>query len=246
MNCTQIERLIPLYIGGDLPAVDETAVHNHLASCEQCAGIAGEFKESRDWLRGFTPPQFDQPVLDDLRDQVMTKIARVQTRPSLLDLLLPAWKIRIVLAGSTALILLIAGLLVFLNSQRLTEQHPITGKGPTPDPEDKQKQHPSDITKTEPNPQKRGQKSKANHHSPRGPATTETKLPILNISNIEEYLDIWRREITFPFHSDIARIPDINENEDREMLKIEIQTADPNIRIIWFIPVENTSSASKH
>ena len=246
MNCTQIERLIPLYIGGDLPAEDETTVRHHLASCEQCEMIACEFAESRDWLRGFTPPQFDQPVLDEMRERVMTKIARVQTPPSLLDLLLPTWKIRIVLAGSTALVLLIAGLLVFLNSQRLTEQHPITSKGRTPDPEAKQKQHPSDITKTEPNPQTQQQKRNANHQSPRRPATTEIKLPIINLSQIDQFLDIGRREITFPFNSEIAVNLDLNENEDREMLKIEIQTADPNIRIIWFVPVENTSSAFKH
>lgn len=245
MNCTQIERLIPLYIGGDLPAEDETTVRHHLASCEQCAGIAGEFEESRDWLRGFTPPPFDQPVLDEMREQVMTKIARVQTPPSLLDLLLPTWKIRTVLAGSIVLILLIAGLLVFLNNQRLTEQHPIITKESAPDPDAKQKQPPSYITTTEPNPQTRRPKTNA-HHSPRGPAATETKLPILNLSQIDQFLDIGRREISFPFNSDIAGNLDLNENEDREMLKIEIQTADPNIRIIWFVPVENTSSAFKH
>src|SRR5262245_9070082 len=198
MNCTQIEKLIPLYIGGDLPAEDETTVRHHLVSCEQCAGIAGEFKESRDWLRGFTPPPFDQPILDEMRDQVMTKIARVQTPESLLDLLLPTWKIRIVLAGSTALVLFIAGLLVFLNSQRLMEQHPLSSKGPAPDPEAKQKLHPSFITKTETNPQTRQPKTNAHHHSPRRPATTEIKLPILNLSQIDQFLDIGRREITFP------------------------------------------------
>jgi len=246
MNCTQIERLIPLYIGGGLPAEDETTVRHHLAACEQCAATAGEFEESRDWLRGFTPPQFDQPVLDEMRDQVLTKIARVQTPPSLLDLLLPTWKIRIVLSGSTALVLLIAGLLVFLNSQRSTEQHPITRKGPTPDLEAEQKLHPSEITKTETNPQIQEQKTNAHHQSPRRPATTEIKLPILNLPQIDQFLDIGRREIRFPFNSEMASYLDINENEDREMLKIEIQTADPNIRIIWFVPVDNTSSAFKH
>jgi hypothetical protein len=46
-------------------------------------------------------------------------------------------------------------------------------------------------------------------------------------------------------NTDIAISQAANEDRDPEMLRIEIQTADPNIRIIWLAPKDQHSSSTK-
>ncbi|HKE05309.1 MAG TPA: zf-HC2 domain-containing protein, partial [Blastocatellia bacterium] len=80
MRCTHAEKLIPLFVGGDLPAREADALRRHLESCANCRRLAAEFEESRDWLRGFAAPQFDEATLDGMRDSVLRDIGRIEYR----------------------------------------------------------------------------------------------------------------------------------------------------------------------
>jgi hypothetical protein len=231
MNCTQIEKLIPLYSGGDLSAEEETAVREHLASCDQCAGIAGEYEESRDWLRGFTTPQFDQAVFDDLRDQVRTTIAREQTRPSLLGLLYPVWNRWFALASASALALLATGMIIYHNRQTV----------PPPELSRKSLNQPprTDTSDSTSDAQSSGEHQKtAVIHSPRRSkifTLPYTETPDPKTIALESYpIDL---RLVIGEAADL----DVSQNADtmQEMLRFEFQTADPNIRIIWLTPKES-------
>jgi putative zinc finger protein len=251
MNCTHIKRLIPLYVGGDLNTEEVAGVRKHIETCERCRGLVAEFEESQGWLRDFTAPQFDETVFKNLRDAVREEIARVESRPSLFDLLMPVWNIRSVIAASLALALLTAGLLLYTNRSKSPDKPLTTNKGGGFVPKGVPEQKHRDATDTGEQQHSRRQKLAASHRARRSPAhrvdnmKDETKLPVLGVialnnHSIARHLGI--QEISLPSQSDIA----IDRNMDREMLRIEMQTADPNIRIIWFVPKDDTSPNFSH
>src|SRR5215475_8813865 len=106
MRCTHAEKLIPLFAGDDLPAREANALRRHLESCANCRRLAAEFEESRKWLRGFSAPQFDEAMLDDLRDSVLKDIARVETRSRWSQWIVPGLNLQF--ATSMSALLLIA------------------------------------------------------------------------------------------------------------------------------------------
>jgi Putative zinc-finger len=246
MNCTHIKRLIPLYVGGDLNTQQVAGVRQHIETCERCRKLVAEFEESQSWLRDFTAPQFDEAVFENLRDAVREEIARVESRPSLFDLLTPVWNLRSVMAASLALALLTAGLLLYTKRPKSPDKPLITDKGASPVPERVNEQNKGDVIDTGSSRQSRRQKLAGSHRPRRGPAPPvvntkgETQLPLvgaiaLNNHLIDRHPNI--EEITLPSQSEI----EMNRSADREMLRIEMQTADPNIRIIWFVPKDDTA-----
>src|SRR5262249_5955257 len=106
MRCTHAEKLVPLFAGGDLPAREADALRRHLKSCANCRRLAAEFEVSRDWLRGFAAPQFDEAMLDDMRDSVLRDIGRIKNRAQWLQWIVPGWNLRF-MASMAALLLII-------------------------------------------------------------------------------------------------------------------------------------------
>jgi Putative zinc-finger len=251
MNCTHIKRLIPLYVGGDLNTEAVAGVRKHIETCERCRDLVAEFEESQSWLRDFTAPQFDETVFENLRDAVREEIARVESRPSLFDLLMPVWNIRSVIAASLALALLTAGLLLYTNRSKAPDKPLTVNKGTVPVSKGETEQNHGDVIERGEQRHSRRQKLAASHRPHRNPAPPvvntkgETQLPVLGVialndRAIERHLGI--QEIRLPSQSDIT----MKQNVDREMLRIEMQTADPNIRIIWFVPKDDTSPNFSH
>jgi hypothetical protein len=246
MNCTHIKRLIPLYVGGDLNRRQAADVRKHIETCERCRDLVAEFEDSQSWLRDFTAPKFDEAVFGDLRDAVREEIARVESRPSLFDLLTPIWNLRSVIAASLALALLTAGLMLYTNRSKSPDKPLITDKGASPAPERVKKRNKGDVIEMGSSRHSRRQKLAASHRPRRSPVPPvdntkgEMNLPVLgaialNNRLIDRHPDI--EKIMLPSQSDFAT----NRNVDREMLRIEMQTADPNIRIIWFVPKDDTA-----
>jgi hypothetical protein len=227
MNCTQIKRLIPLYVGGDLNAQQIAGLRKHIETCERCRDLVAQFEESRSWLRDLTAPQFDEAVFENLRAAVREEIAQVESRPSLFDLLIPVWNLRSVIAASLALALLTAGLLLYTNRPKSPDKPLMTSS-----PASVERQNHEEIANTGSPSQIRRKKFIATNRSRR---KTETNLPVIALNN-----HFGGSEFTLPAHSDIATKQVEDEDLNREMLRIEIQTADPNIRIIWIAPKNPT------
>jgi Putative zinc-finger len=226
MNCTHIKRLIPLYVGGDLTTQEVAGVRKHIEMCEKCRGLVAEFEESQGWLRDFTAPQFDEAVFENLHASVREEIARVESRPSLFDLLTPVWNWRSVIAASSAVVLLTAGLWLYTGRPKSPDKQFTISSPPIVD-----RQNDAEIAGGTGTPsQTRRQKSTKNKRLRRS-----LNLPVIAINN-----HLAESELTIPTHSDLGTKQEANKDPDREMLRIEIQTADPNIRIIWIAPKEST------
>jgi hypothetical protein len=234
MNCTHSERLIPLYVGGDLKAQQIAGVREHLETCGNCRKLAAEFEESQSWLCYLQAPEFEDLFFDNLHAAVRKEIARIKSSPPILDLLAPVWNWRSVIATSSTLALLTAGFLIYLNRQKSLDK-PLTISRP----ESVESQNHEETANAGKVQQVGRRRLKANHRSRRAsipPADKrESNLPVVALNTHYE-----RSGLMLPSNSELATKKDITEDPEREMTRIEIQTADPNIRIIWIAPKNPT------
>lgn len=83
MKCTRAEKFLPLYVAGDL-AGRRTArrVASHLATCERCRAVAEEYDASRNLVCAVAtlPPDFDGAFYEELRRSVLAEIKRERPR----------------------------------------------------------------------------------------------------------------------------------------------------------------------
>jgi hypothetical protein len=242
MRCAQAEKLIPLFVGDDLPVEQTVELRDHLESCAQCQRLVVEFEESRNWLINFAAPEFDEATLDGMRDHVLEEIGRSEKRPGLAEWILPGWNPRFAFAASMALLLLIAASALIIYRQ---QKSPMAKPGETAsdnresrpeappgiDRENRRPSNESKVANTRPGSNKPARKSfKPDLNEP----------PQVGIQPIEpEPVLIAQTPAT---DQPVNPEPSTNDlAENRKMLRIEIQTADPNIRIIWFAPKSDTS-----
>ncbi len=251
MNCTHINRLIPLYVSGDLNPQEINGVRKHIETCELCRDLVAEFEESQSWLRDFSSPLFDDAVFDNLRNAIREEIARAGSRPSLFELLPPIWNWRSVIAASSAVVLLTAGLLLYTGQPKSPEKPLIVNEETVPVPKVVTEQNHRDVIDIGEQRHSDRQKSAASHRTHHYPAPLvvntkyETQLPVLGVIALNNHFigrHLGIEERALPSQSDIT----LDRNEDREMLRIEMQTADPNIRIIWFVPKDDTTPTFSH
>lgn len=108
MNCTKIEKLLPLYVEGDLTEREASEVRSHLSSCNFCRNLSEEFAASQERIRNFAVPEFGAEFYERLRGSVLTEISsRHVERPSVFRTLFPA---RPALAASLATLVLFGAL----------------------------------------------------------------------------------------------------------------------------------------
>lgn len=248
MRCAQAEKLIPLYAGDDLPVEQTGELRAHLKSCAQCQRLVAEFEESRNWLINFSAPEFDEATLAGMRDAVLEEIGQVEKRPGLAEWILPSWNPRFVFAASMTALLLIAawGAFVYWRQpsrpanpdQTMANKNNGGNKVESPQtgaPDDVQPNNDHRIAGDTPRQRKHGRK------------------PIKPVSSLPSQVEIQEVEPDPIAQSPTATEPAAGQPDsagstktdlavNRNMLRIEIQTADPNIRIIWFAPKDASSS----
>ncbi|MBO0725838.1 MAG: zf-HC2 domain-containing protein [Blastocatellia bacterium] len=230
MRCTHAEKLIPLFAGDDLPAREAGALRRHLESCAKCRRLAAEFEESRDWMRGFAAPQFDAATLDGMRDSVLRDIGRIENRARWIQWIVPGWNLRFAFVTSLAL-LLFGALFILAINHRQPLHNPESNQvklapGKTPD------------DRTNNDAQIAGSK-KVQRKFRRKPIKHEPDVsPQIVAANVEPDLIYQNNDMAEPVADQSAEPDPVTTAPDpnRNMLRIEIQTADPNIRIIWFAP----------
>ena len=238
MQCTHVEKLIPLFAGDDLPAREADALRRHLESCENCRRLAAEFEESRDWLCGFAAPQIDESMLDGVRDSVLRDIGRIENRARWLQWIIPGWNLRF--AFATSLALLLAGALLGLVINRRQSPHdPKSNRAEERNGGSDQVNLPPGKT---PDGQANNDKQDASRKThrrkfrreptKRGPGESQqSEEPMVGLDLVTQRTD------TVGPAADPSAAPDPADTDpdaDQDALRIEIQTADPNIRIIWF------------
>jgi hypothetical protein len=239
MLCAHAEKLIPLFAGDDLPAREAEALGLHLESCANCRRLAAEFEESRDWMRGFPAPQFDEATLDSMRDSVLRGVQRIENRSRRLQWFVPGWNFQFISSMSMLLLIAFAAAYAYLGRQ----PRPVSDK--------------KDIVITAPSRDQNKEGFKANpspvpaqrplRKRPRRIIENPGVRPIHSLDRVIARISLSptpiNTEPAFGSSGDDTAKDDAMFN--REMTRIEFQTADPNIRIIWLTPRDSNSFSSK-
>lgn len=227
MNCPDVEKLIPLYAGGDLDPGQKLFVERHLECCEKCRIEVEDFDQTSLWLKSNSSPEFDDATFIHLRQVVRTEVGQTQTKPRLGDLIFSLWPHRPATAlSAAAIIILIAALslIIFRSS---------TGKN-------------SDLITVVSEPAINSREEPAPTDALQAAPKAALRKPKKTIARKEERLAI--NQIGSSAPTDITGPKSEEKTEttsSNNMLRIELQTADPNIRIIWFTPKKETQNDSK-
>jgi hypothetical protein len=248
MNCTKAEQLIPLDAGGDLQPPEADSLRQHIEACAHCQQIAEEFAASQTWLSEFAAPSFDEAVFADLRASVRREIEQTESageRGRWFEWLLPSWNPRWAMAAMAAAIILFgvwAGR-VIRSAQQAPEEMAVVGvvrplEGPKP-PIPPPPQPPVRIaTFGSFNSTKHRQQAPQASLVDQAVNAVEAPSTDLTAENPTDQV----RAVEPTDGTVLAKAEPVVE---RGMLRIEMQTADPNIRIIWFAPKPDNSPIDK-
>lgn len=239
MNCRRVEKLISLYVEGDLASGITERIASHLEWCGRCNWLADEYKESQSWLRSSDPPEFDEASLTGLKAGVLRRIAETSAKPSLLASLVQQWSRRQVFALSAAMLIIFGVVVFYIYHARMSvKPSVIEAVRQAPDresaPSNEPRKTPDTGTATGAGLSKRHHsKNLANIRARAGtPIVLEQTFEPSFVSQMNP------PEQSGTSSAEPADALPESGNDPPGMLRIEIQTSDPNIRIIWFAPKE--------
>jgi hypothetical protein len=239
MNCSQVQDSLPVYVGGDLAERWAHSITVHLQCCANCAEVANEYRETREMLRDFTPPAFAEGTYAGIRQRVLREIENERIAPAWPKMIANLFRPRLAWALATALLIAITLFAAFFIANRWNVESPVTEKNP-----------------------KTVQPNANDHAESRPPAKNQTGLlPSPNLPRKGERGEIHQRRRNAVFdrvREQMARaganapdtslrvsmqpdnppqpalFPPRDPTASEKALRLEIQTKDPNIRIIWF------------
>ena len=218
LHCKRASRNVPLFVAGDLSGDLNREMVNHLAICEECGRLAQEFRESNSLLtEAFALPEFGAQFYDEIRNNVLDKITRdvISSRPR--------FRHRWIFASAFAL-MLVASAVMFVRWRAAQEA-------------------PQDLASTT---QIAGKT--ASNQPPESASPLQSKdLPRKSQRTSISRKPVRQTTLTHPtsqqFQSarNLAASPgglQVSPSERAsasEVSRIEIQTSNPNIRIIWLV-----------
>ena len=238
MDCTRVEELLALFSGGDLDTRQTEAVRAHLVGCPTCQAQADELAASRAWLQAAPPPEFDEAFYADLRQSVWCEWPPRKEEGGRFTWLvgfLPQWRWQPVMALAATVLLLFLGWAVYRKSigqpniKRLTD---VAAK-PSPTVKSEQKRELALQPNLAPPSDSRSVKvfsagaGKAVKRQP-----VETPKIEMRDEPPNEPKAVLLAQTNTP---DVGTVPTA-PTPAPEMMRMEFQTADPNIRIIWLTP----------
>ena len=209
MNCKQTEELLPLYVGRELEEKRAKLVNAHMQTCAACARVADEYQEAVQLTKQFAPPIFSDAVYAGIRQRVLREI---QT-----EALAPAWSQTIATLSRSRLTWAIAGVLLIVVS--IFAIYFVVDRGNV---EQQLAQRPANV--------KHGTKD------PPAPVNTDReKQKLAGVPQLQR-----RRRSRATRHPRSLPEPMLLPNSASlvKPLRMEIQTKDPMIRIIWFVQPE--------
>jgi len=239
MNCKQIEKLLPLYAGRDLDAQSERLITAHIEACAACAATAGEYQQSRELLQEFAPPAFSEDVYAGIRQNVWRQIETESTTVSVSELIAGWFRPRVIWAVASALLVAVLVLGIFLIGNRSRTQQTVVINAPEMNRNRSSKQivaiPPHEKSSPSPLAQREGVKGPRQvyigHSERRGDRKRAPDRLNTLVANAPDALPKTSGSPRLGTPSD----PDPSPARDSvKTLRMEIQTKDPNIRIIWF------------
>jgi Putative zinc-finger len=236
MNCRRIEQLLPLYVEGDLKSSLTIQIASHVEWCGRCNWLADEFKESQSWLRSHEAPVFDEAFVGDLKRSVLKQVAKPGARASLFSSWITQWNRRQVLALAATFLLVVGMLTLYFYQSQARSHSNVVSRVLVPENTIKKEERQAPATESGPGADLRPRRLAATRRRSFKPQIATAAIAGHNLEAPPPRID---EEVVSQANS----IERVNNSADvpadsREMLRIEIQTSDPNIRIIWFAPKE--------
>jgi hypothetical protein len=233
MNCTQVKELLPLYAGHDLANNREHLVTAHLQTCAACSLASAAYRDARELMHGFAPPVFGDEVYAEIRQNVWKQIERVPRTRSRFESIAIWFQPRLAWAAAVVLLISVSVAGWYLITKQFAVRSTVVINGPKPEIQPQQEM-------------------RADH--PVNPGGKPLKQRQADIPRRQRKLD----RMVAPDRSDsvVAYSPDAQVNQiqssapvigtdnldlgarGEKTLRMEIQTKNPNIRIIWFAPSE--------
>lgn len=244
MNCKQAEELLPLYAGRELEKKRSTLVAEHLQLCAACARVADEYRESIQLTRTFAPPTFNEAFYAGVRQRVLREIESESKRPAWSQTIVSLFQLRLSWAIATMLLILVSMVAIYFLVNRGNEGPQVVDAPPEnvqPAPRKESNSQPQleqraalpASVNAGGNHQRAGispqqKRSRNTLFAQMNTVKTKSRDPVSTAINGSSTVNRLPLPIVFPKRSaDLGRT-----------LRVEIQTKDPNIRIIWFAQQE--------
>jgi len=215
LNCKRASRNVPLFVAGDLSGDLNREMVNHLAICEECDRLAQEFRESNSLLtEACALPEFGAQFYDQIRNNVLDKITRdgISSRPR--------FGHRWIFASAFALMLIASGVM-FLRWRAAPEA-------------------PQDLASTTQIAGKTASNQPPESASPLQskdlpPKTQRPQKPVRRMTLIPPTSQQFQSARNLAAPPDDPQVSPSEIASASEVSSIEIQTSNPNIRIIWLV-----------
>jgi anti-sigma factor RsiW len=227
MNCKHVQELLPLYVGRDLEQKRVKQVTAHVQSCAECAGSADEYRKSQQLLKLFTAPPFSAATYAGIRQRVLREIERESSAPTLAQLFASLFRLR-VWAVATALLLAVSVLAFYFianrkNDRQQNEQQMVKNRSTGSQSDHLAGAVRAGLTGTTGVLATSSPKSRLNLPAQRmGHSRWAGGAPAVQVKSAPDSLIE-------------AKGPSLNPSSTSEKtLRVEMQTKDRNIRIIWF------------
>ncbi|MCA1630572.1 MAG: zf-HC2 domain-containing protein [Acidobacteria bacterium] len=243
MNCERAAALLPLYAAGDLGGARGDEVEAHVAACGDCRKVAGEFRESRALLfEAFETPEFGAEFYANIRGSVLEKISR-DREPSTPSFVAALFGRRAAYATAFAVALFVLALALqhFRGGVRETTT-PLASGGQIADAPQQEQRRGSEAPsqqnaeKNEPTPNPTRTAAAPRRESTRRAAPDRRREPVLNtVAHDDESATVAQATPSVDGTRGASESAS-PATAAPEVSRIEIQTADPSIRIIWLAP----------
>jgi hypothetical protein len=244
MNCNNVQDLLPLYAGNDLE--DKKAAHlsEHLRSCAECSVLAAEYRETMRMFQQFTPPPFDEAVYSGIRQRVLQEIEKDATAPTLRQLVTNLLGQRLRWAVAASVMLAVSGFTIYFIATRTNRTQVAADQ--TIDRNEQPETNASTGSETDiPLKNEIVQTTTGGSGGRKYASQRKNLVTVSRRTNSLGHTADKRPKIApaLPTPDNFAVLPAPDPVAAAMTLRVEMQTKDPNIRIIWLSnpPVKQNS-----
>ena len=247
MNCQQVQDLMPLYVGGELQESCVRPVAAHLQNCETCSGVAHEYRETRLLLQTFVPPAFTGDLYAEMRQGVWEKIEKKSTGPAFFGIVGHLFPPRLAWGLATAVLIAASVVGISVMSRRSAAPQPVVSRQP-PKNQTTQDDKLSISSQNDPFTDPSLVSSRSNSRRTSVPQLyvrqkRKTIPDHVNLPAVSTVAAVSPTANSAPEANDLREPSNGSSDASQTPLRMEIQTKNPNIRIIWFAPRDAKSSS---